>query len=53
MSLEGGTYIIRNLAADSVVDLSGADQTTVIGFPHHGFENQMVGLVLFGNRCLH
>lgn len=42
MSFDEGTYIIYNFAADSVFDLSGADQKTIIGFPHHGFENQQV-----------
>ncbi|KAL1686545.1 hypothetical protein GGG16DRAFT_64091 [Schizophyllum commune] len=35
-----GTYTIRNEAIDQVLDLSGADHKTCIGYLAHGGENQ-------------
>ncbi|KAH8111572.1 ricin B lectin domain-containing protein [Phellopilus nigrolimitatus] len=40
MELEPGIYIMRNFRSNSVIDLSGADSKTIIGFPWHGHENQ-------------
>lgn len=38
-----GVYTMRNSAAsETMMDLSGGDSKSIIGFPGHGFENQQV-----------
>ena len=38
----GKPYILTNVATGTVMDLSGVDNTTVIGFQNHGGDNQQV-----------
>ena len=38
----GGIYKLINAQAGNCVDLSGGDNTSVIGFDYHGGENQKV-----------
>ena len=38
----GGVYKLINAQAGNCVDLSGGDNTSVIGFDYHGGENQKV-----------
>ncbi|EJC99514.1 uncharacterized protein FOMMEDRAFT_148689 [Fomitiporia mediterranea MF3/22] len=39
-ALDPGIYIMRNVKSDSMMDLSGGDNKSIIGFPRHGLENQ-------------
>ena len=41
-SFQPGVYLLTNGKCDSVLDLSGGDNKSIIGFPLHGFENQQV-----------
>lgn len=43
--LEPGVYVLRNLRSNSVIDLSGGDGKSIIGFPRHGLENQQVSKI--------
>ncbi|OCB90246.1 hypothetical protein A7U60_g2535 [Sanghuangporus baumii] len=47
--LEPGVYVMRNLRSDSVIDLSGGDSKSIIGFPRHGFENQQWEFGILGD----
>ncbi|KAL5521905.1 hypothetical protein ACEPAF_1759 [Sanghuangporus sanghuang] len=47
--LEPGVYVMRNLRSDSVIDLSGGDNKSIIGFPRHGFENQQWEFGILGD----
>ncbi|KAF9032392.1 carbohydrate-binding module family 13 protein [Panaeolus papilionaceus] len=40
----GNRYFIRNVKGGTVIDLSGADNKSIIGYPHNGGENQQWAL---------
>jgi hypothetical protein len=46
MVASGHTYRITNKQSGTSCDLSGQDQTSVIGFPPHGGDNQKVRFFL-------
>jgi hypothetical protein len=41
-----GVYSLVNVKSGTVIDLSGADDRSIIGFPSHGGKNQQVLIVL-------
>ena len=40
MTFEAGVYIVRNAKSNTVIDLSGGDRKSLMGYSHHGMENQ-------------
>lgn len=40
--IQPGIYILQNFKSESIMDLSGGDNKSIIGFPRHGLENQQV-----------
>lgn len=43
--MEVGIYFVYNCKAGAVIDVSGTDSRSIIGFPWHGLENQQVSAV--------
>lgn len=43
----GRVYALFNVQAGNCVDLSGGDNTSVIGYDYHGGDNQKVILLAF------
>ncbi|KDQ49770.1 hypothetical protein JAAARDRAFT_42609 [Jaapia argillacea MUCL 33604] len=45
--IPSGVYVLANVKCGTALDLSGADNKSIIGFPQHGGENQQVSPFLF------
>ncbi|KAF9068740.1 hypothetical protein BDP27DRAFT_1326886 [Rhodocollybia butyracea] len=48
-----GTYMIENAKSGTVVDLSGTDNTSIIGYPPNGGENQKWSTIWTGEKLEH